>query len=192
MSGAVRRVLWLLLLAAAVLAVLGAWLMAVLFLAAAAGWVLLGDRMRSADLPPSPATPRVLVVEDNAANRFYAEVLLRRLRVRVDAVATGEAALHAVRHHRYDVVLMDVGLPGMDGAETTRALRSRVPPHLQPRVFAVSGDDRPETRRRLREAGMDGALEKPLRADGLLEAVGLAPQAPAVPTWRDVRVSVRR
>lgn len=115
--------------------------------------------------------PRILLVEDNPANRFYGSLVLRRLGHPFDVVSSGEQAVAAVQARRYDVVLMDVRMPGMDGLAATDAIRARVPPHLRPAVVALTADDRPEARRDLMQRGMDGYLSKPLRQEALVEVL---------------------
>ena len=115
--------------------------------------------------------PRILLVEDNPANRFYGSIVLRRLGHPFDVVSSGDQAVAAVQARRYDVVLMDVRMPGMDGVAATEAIRQRVPPHLRPAIVALTADDRPEARRDLLEHGMDGYLTKPLRQEALVEVL---------------------
>lgn len=123
---------------------------------------------------------RILLVEDNPANRFYGSMVLRKLGHPFDVVASGEQAVAAVQERRYDVVLMDMRMPGMDGVETTAAIHLRVLPHLRPAIIALTADDRPETRQELLRQGMDGYLTKPLRPEALEEVLARMTGKPVV------------
>ncbi|HEV2227918.1 MAG TPA: response regulator [Steroidobacteraceae bacterium] len=114
----------------------------------------------------------VLLVEDNAVNRRLAEIVLARRGHAVVAVENGPDAVKAVRERYFDLVLMDVQLPGMDGIAATRAIRAaekgcggRVP------ILALTAHALPGVREQCLDAGMDGYLAKPLRPAELLEAV---------------------
>lgn len=131
---------------------------------------LLADMDQGVHLRAGPPM-QILLVEDNAANRFYGSVVLRRLGHSFDVVSSGAQALAAVQARRYDAVLMDVRMPGMDGVETAAAIRARLAPHLRPAIVALTADDRPQTRRELLEHGMDGYLTKPLRPEQLQQTL---------------------
>ena len=114
----------------------------------------------------------VLLVEDNAVNRRLAEIVLTRRGHSVVAVDNGPEAVQTVRERCFDLVLMDLQLPGMDGIATTRAIRAsetrygaRMP------VLALTAHALPGVREQCLTAGMDGFLTKPLRPADLLEAV---------------------
>ena len=114
----------------------------------------------------------VLLVEDNAVNRRLAEIVLTRRGHTVVAADTGADALRALGERCFDLVLMDLQLPGMDGIAATRAIRAaeagrdrRVP------VLALTAHALPGVREQCLEAGMDGYLTKPLKPGELLEAV---------------------
>jgi len=136
---------------------------------------------RPADpLAPAQAAPaaqarralEVLLVEDNAVNRRLAQVVLEKAGHRVVAVDNGAAALDEIRRRRFDVVLMDVQMPGMDGIETTVALRrheqanGRRVPVIAITAHAMAGD-----RERCLQAGMDDYLTKPVKPADLLNAL---------------------
>ena len=118
-------------------------------------------------LPAAPAPRgstqrlRVLVAEDNAVNQRVAVRLLQRLGYRADVVANGLEVLDAVERQAYDVVLMDIQMPGVDGIELTRRLKADAATrHLVIVAFtayAMKGDEA-----RLRAAGCDGYLSKPI------------------------------
>jgi two-component system, sensor histidine kinase and response regulator len=108
---------------------------------------------------------RVLLVEDNPVNRTVVEALLAKKRVAVTSVGDGAEAVAAFEESSYDLVLMDVQMPGMDGYEATRLLRARGcrAPILGLTAHAMRGD-----RERCLEAGMDDHLTKPVAPEGIL------------------------
>ena len=129
-----------------------------------------------------PEAPKlaVLLVEDNSVNRRLAQIVLARYGHTITAVDSGAAALRALQHGRFDLVLMDLQMPGMDGIDTTRAIRQaeqrggRHVPIIALTAHAMAGD-----RERCLGAGMDGYLVKPIRPAALLDAVerlGLEPE----------------
>ena len=117
---------------------------------------------------------RVLLAEDNAVNQRVAVLMLERLGVRPDVAATGEEALQALRERPYDVVLMDVQMPVMDGLEATRRLRAELPAERQPRVVAMTANALAEDREECLAAGMDDYLAKPVRREELAAALSRA------------------
>jgi PAS domain S-box-containing protein len=130
---------------------------------------------------------RVLVAEDNAANQKLVIALLEQRGHTVVVAHNGrEAVQHAAASH-FDVVLMDVQMPEMDGLEATVAIRlqergsGRHVPILAMTAHAMAGD-----RERCLEAGMDGYIQKPLRPSELMSAIeqALGPAPAAAPEWR--------
>lgn len=115
-----------------------------------------------------PAAPsrRVLVVDDNLDAAESTAMLLRMLGHEVETAHDGPAALGAVGAFRPDVVLLDIGLPGMSGYDVARALRSRGE-HERLVLVAVTGYGQPEDRRSSRDAGFDHHLVKPVAAISL-------------------------
>src|SRR5690606_1115901 len=88
-----------------------------------------------------------------------------------DAVANGLEALSAVERQPYDVVLMDVQMPEMDGLEASRAICARWPKEERPRIVALTANAMAEDREECLAAGMDDYLTKPIRPDQLAEAL---------------------
>ncbi|MEA2939338.1 MAG: two-component system, sensor histidine kinase [Alphaproteobacteria bacterium] len=107
----------------------------------------------------------ILCVEDNPYGRVVLNTILTELGHRVDFVGTGEAAVAAVAGTRYDAVLMDVTLPGIDGFEATRRIRALAGPRVP--GIGVSGRDSADEERRARAAGMDHYLPKPISPGAL-------------------------
>jgi CheY-like chemotaxis protein len=115
---------------------------------------------------------RVLVVEDNAVNQKVAQRMLERMGCRVDVAADGRAALELLASMPYDLVLMDVQMPVMDGLEATRELRRREGDggrHLP--VVAMTAHAMQSDRERCLEAGMDDYVSKPIRRRDLLRVL---------------------
>ena len=121
----------------------------------------------------------ILVVEDNPASRRLCTLQLERLGFKTIAVDSGDQAIALCRQQVFDVILMDVQMPGMDGLETTRALRSSE--KLITPIIALTANAMPEDRQRCLDAGMSDYLSKPLKVDRLLEILGkwLSSQAKA-------------
>ncbi|AGL16439.1 CHASE3 domain-containing protein [Actinoplanes sp. N902-109] len=121
--------------------------------------------------PPRPATRplRVLVADDNTVNQRVARLMLNQLGHRVDTVATGAEAVEAIHQAGYDVVLMDVHMPVLDGLAATRAIRREVPAGRQPVIVALTAGVLVEDQAACMAAGMDHYLAKPIRADALAD-----------------------
>jgi CheY-like chemotaxis protein len=134
----------------------------------------------SADGPAVPVTDHapalaarlsVLLAEDNIVNQKVAQGMLHNLGHSVDIVADGHAALDALLAQDYDVVLMDINMPAMDGLDATRAIRAQIPAQRQPRIVAMTASGLPEDRRACAQAGMDDYLLKPVRPAELAKAL---------------------
>ena len=134
---------------------------------------------RAGDGPAVASTLRVLLAEDNPVNQKVAQLVLAKLGYRVDSVSNGLEALLAVRSGGYDVVLMDVQMPVLDGIEATRAIRAEVAPDHQPHIIAMTASALIEDEAACREAGMDSYLTKPIRPHELGEALARVVRPPA-------------
>jgi signal transduction histidine kinase/DNA-binding response OmpR family regulator len=113
---------------------------------------------------------RILVAEDNAVNRKVLLLMLDKLGYRADTVANGVEALVSLERQPYDLVVMDMQMPEMDGLAATRKLRARVPLAAPPYVLALTANARKEDYHACIEAGMHDFLSKPLRIDDLMAA----------------------
>ena len=122
------------------------------------------ERLSPAALPGV----RVLVAEDNPVNALLAKSLLRREGCTVELAGTGEEALLALARSRYDLVLMDMRMPGLDGPAATRRLRARGD---ETPVIAVTANVFEEDRRACLEAGMNAFLTKPVDPAALRAAL---------------------
>jgi signal transduction histidine kinase/CheY-like chemotaxis protein/HPt (histidine-containing phosphotransfer) domain-containing protein len=114
---------------------------------------------------------RILVVEDNAVNQRVAVRLLERFGYRPAVAANGAEAVGAVSRLPYDLVFMDVQMPVMDGIEATQLIRRLHPGGGTPRIVAMTADVMNDDRERCTQAGMDGFVAKPVRAESLLEVL---------------------
>jgi CheY-like chemotaxis protein len=115
--------------------------------------------------PPAVRSRRVLLIEDSADIREMLGALLRDAGHRVDTTPDGPAGLEQVRAARPDVVLIDIGLPGMDGYEVARAIRAELGSDVL--LAALTGYGQPGDRERARRAGFDAHLTKPVRLKAL-------------------------
>jgi PAS domain S-box-containing protein len=118
---------------------------------------------------------RVLLAEDNPTNQRVAISMLRRLGVDPDVVGNGEEAVRAVESQHYDVVLMDVQMPMMDGLEATRRICAKLPRAERPRIVAMTAEALHGDREKCLAAGMDDYVSKPFTLRELERAVGQAP-----------------
>ncbi len=112
---------------------------------------------------------RILVAEDNPINQRLVLMMLDRLGYRPDVVSNGAEAVKAVAGAPYDVVLMDVQMPEMDGVEATGAIRESK--GLQPRIIALTANALQGDRETYLAAGMDDYLSKPLHIRALIDAL---------------------
>ena len=111
---------------------------------------------------------RILLAEDNGVNQKLALRLLAQMGYRADLANNGREALDGVARQTYDLLLMDVRMPEMDGLEATRQITARWPPGARPRVVAMTANALHGDRPQCLAAGMDEHLTKPLRVDALV------------------------
>ncbi|MFN8525329.1 MAG: GAF domain-containing protein [Chloroflexota bacterium] len=121
-------------------------------------------------LPPRPSGLHVLLVEDNLINQRLAQRVLEKLSFRASVVSDGAAAIEAVASERFDLILMDCQMPGMDGFEATRTIRRRWPTLRVP-IVAMTASVMAEDRAKCSAAGMDGFVGKPFKSDELLREI---------------------
>ena len=119
----------------------------------------------------SRAPLRVLLAEDNRVNQKVALAMLARMGYQADLAADGREALAALERQAYDLVLMDMQMPEMDGLEATRELRRILPADRQPKVVALTANATESDRAACRAAGMDGFLSKPVSVHDLAEVL---------------------
>jgi CheY-like chemotaxis protein len=131
-------------------------------------------------LPASPAIDpgmadrhplRILLAEDNLVNRKLALRVLAQLGYRADVAINGVEAIEAVERQPYDLVLMDVQMPEMDGLEASRRIVQRCPGGSRPRIVAMTANASQGDRDMCIAAGMDDYVTKPFRVEALVEAL---------------------
>jgi signal transduction histidine kinase/CheY-like chemotaxis protein len=120
-------------------------------------------RAQSPDLP----SLRLLVADDNEVNRKVITALLRRMGYHPASASSGGEVLEQLAREQYDVIFMDMQMPGIDGLEATRRIRRDSPPDRQPHIIALTAAAFPEDRAKCLEAGMDDYVSKPVDSDGL-------------------------
>ena len=111
---------------------------------------------------------RILLAEDNPVNQKVAKYILGRLGYQSDLAATGIQVLEALECQPYDVILMDVQMPEMDGVEATRKIRQNLPPDRQPYIIALTAQALTGHREEYLSAGMDDYISKPVRLEQLM------------------------
>lgn len=128
--------------------------------------------------PRALADLRILLVEDNAVNQMLAMSMLQKLGAKADLAADGLEALDRVRQGVYDLILMDMQMPRMDGLSATRAIRA-LPDIRQPRIVALTANAMDADREACLDAGMNDFLTKPFQAFDLQDKLEAAAAAAA-------------
>ncbi|HEY5597058.1 MAG TPA: response regulator, partial [Candidatus Bipolaricaulota bacterium] len=113
---------------------------------------------------------RILLAEDNAVNQKVALRILQQIGYRADVASNGIEAIESVERQPYDVILMDVQMPELDGLEATRRIVKRWP-RKRPRVVAMTANAMQGDRELCLKAGMDDYITKPIRVDELVGAL---------------------
>ncbi|MEO0942300.1 MAG: response regulator, partial [Cyanobacteria bacterium J06642_12] len=114
----------------------------------------------------------ILLVEDHSINQKVACLMLEKLGYRADIANNGLEAIEAVSRQHYDVLLMDIYMPEMDGLEATRQIRDRVSTPKQPWIVAMTASAQAEFRERCIADGMNDFVSKPIQLDQLARAIG--------------------
>jgi CheY-like chemotaxis protein len=120
---------------------------------------------------PVTSSLRILLAEDNAVNQKVALRLLQHLGYDADVASNGLEALEALERQTYDVVLMDVQMPELDGLEASQRICERWAADFRPRIIAMTANAMPEDREACFAAGMDDYVVKPIRPDELAQAL---------------------
>jgi CheY-like chemotaxis protein len=130
---------------------------------------------------PAPAEPHaaersahILVVDDNATNRMVAQALCEMFDCTCESAKDGQEALEAARQGRFDLILMDIKMPVMDGVAATRAIRALPGVPGQVPIIALTANAEPEEADDYLASGMNGVVEKPMKPEQLLAALQAA------------------
>ena len=118
---------------------------------------------------------RILVAEDNVVNQKLALRILQQMGYRADLASNGIEAVESVERQPYDVVLMDVQMPEMDGLEASRRITTKWSPAERPRIVAMTANAMQGDRELCMAAGMDDYITKPIRVDQLVEVLNHVP-----------------
>jgi len=113
---------------------------------------------------------RVLIVDDNVVNRRVAQGLFRKLGWEVETLDSGEQALLHLATHRYDLILLDINMPGMDGMDVCRHIRA-TPRLMELRVIAYTAHALLEEQQRFLAGGFDDVLPKPINLRAVQELI---------------------
>ena len=114
---------------------------------------------------------RILLAEDNVVNQKLALRLLQQMGYRADLASNGIEAIESIERQPYDVVLMDVQMPEMDGLEASRRIVARFPDDERPRIVAMTANAMQGDREACLAAGMDDYVTKPIRVEELVAAL---------------------
>jgi CheY-like chemotaxis protein len=134
-----------------------------------------------------PDQPRILLAEDTESNRYVAERMLADLGCLVTSVENGAAAVEAIRRQSFDLVLMDVMMPIMNGEQATQAIRGLSGPAARTPIIGVTAHSLQSERERLLSAGMTACMAKPVKKEALETAIRTA-----LISGRDVRQNQAR
>lgn len=150
---------------------------------------------------PSGAMPRILAVDDNDANLKLVMTLLKDCQVNAEGASSGFEAISKARKNPFDLVFMDLQMPGMDGVETTARLRAMDSKTHRTPVIALTAHALADEQDRLARQGFDGYLAKPINSNQLVETIreytGYTPDASPqpeqarIPEVRDTRKALR-
>lgn len=118
-----------------------------------------------------PRKSPVLIVEDNPTNRLTLRMMLKHLGYACEEAHDGMQALQKLRDHRYNMILLDLRMPRMDGYAVAEFLRNTDEscPNRETPIVAVTAHARAEDQKRCRESGIEGFLPKPISFNGLQE-----------------------
>ena len=111
---------------------------------------------------------RLLIVDDNSVNRKVANLMFKKFGLSIDEVSSGEDAIAAMDEPQYDLILMDIQMPRLDGIEATRLIREKLGDRA-PKIIAWSANCTDEDVVKYRNAGLDDVLTKPVNKKAIAE-----------------------
>ena len=114
---------------------------------------------------------RVLFVDDNEPNRLVVKYMLEAAEAELSEADSAVAGLAMIEAHDYDLILMDLRMPGMDGLEAIRQIRARGDAKARLPVIVVTADDAPDIRAKVIAAGADDLVRKPVQMQALFDAI---------------------
>ena len=130
---------------------------------------------------------KILVVEDNAINQKVVQQILIKFGYRSDLACNGLEALNALERQHYDLILMDIHMPEMDGLEAASKIQKRLPPGQRPRIVAMTANVQPKDRAACKKIGMQDFLAKPINLDQLSHILSSAKPLPYYETSASLR-----
>lgn len=125
---------------------------------------------------------RILVAEDNPVNQRVIDLMLRKMGYRADIVADGTEVLDALERRSYDLILMDIRMPQMDGLETSRRIMNKSGSDPRPRIIALTADVTQHAIEASKAAGMEGFLAKPIEWERLQTLLNDYEREPVIST----------
>ena len=131
--------------------------------------------------------PHVLIVDDNATNRVVAQALCEMFGCSSETAEDGVEALEAVQNHRFDLILMDIKMPRMDGVQATQAIRALTGPARDIPIVALTANADPDDAKKYLAIGMAAVVEKPIKPERLRMAMLLALEQTAATPAVDVK-----
>ncbi|MEM1169503.1 MAG: response regulator [Cyanobacteria bacterium P01_H01_bin.35] len=156
--------------------------------------IFTGEKTDMEKLPTTPDTEvnsgenlRILLAEDNVVNQKVVLLQLKQLGHQADVAANGIEVLEALQRQPYDLVLMDVEMPEMDGLEATRIIRQQWSLELCPYIIAIAGNATSEERDKCLEVGMNDFISKPMKVPQLVKALEQVHRIDIdITTWKNI------
>ena len=136
--------------------------------------------------------PHILIVDDNATNRVVAQALCEMFGCTSETAEDGVEALEAVQERRFDLILMDIKMPRMDGVQATQAIRALTGPARDIPIVALTANADPDDARKYLTIGMAAVVEKPIKPERLRMAMNLALEQAAAADAVEVEAAPER
>ena len=138
------------------------------------------------------SSPHILIVDDNATNRVVAQALCEMFGCTSETAEDGVEALEAVQERRFDLILMDIKMPRMDGVQATQAIRALTGPARDIPIVALTANADPDDARKYLTIGMAAVVEKPIKPERLRMAMNLALEQAAAADAVEVEAAPER